>query len=108
MITQQTPKALAQFPSAVPELEHSVEVIQTPFKPVVETAEHSLNVKTIRINSNPKYFEWNSNTGLRPTVETDLHSLKYIKGIIGLYHSNMPSYHTIFLFLLVFEGNNAE
>ena len=42
LITQQTPKALAQFPSAVPELEHSEDAMQTPFKPVVETAEHSL------------------------------------------------------------------
>lgn len=53
-------------------------------------------------------FGWNSNTGLKPTVETALHTLKYIKGIIGLFHSNMPNYHTLFLFLLVFEGNDAE
>ena len=39
---QQTPKELAQFPSAVPADEHSVEVIQTPFNPDVDTAVHSL------------------------------------------------------------------
>ena len=39
---QQTPNALAQFPSAVPEEEHSVEVMQTPLRPEVDTAEHSL------------------------------------------------------------------
>ena len=39
---QQTPKALAQFPSAVPADEHSVEVIQTPFNPAVDVAWHSL------------------------------------------------------------------
>ena len=39
---QQTPKELAQFPSEVPADEHSVEVIQTPFNPDVDTAWHSL------------------------------------------------------------------
>jgi hypothetical protein len=50
LITQQTPKALAQFPSAVPELEHSVEVMQTPFKPAVETAAHASFLKVTMLN----------------------------------------------------------
>ena len=42
LITQQTPKDAAQFPSPVPLEAHSVLVIQTPFRPDVETALHSL------------------------------------------------------------------
>ena len=41
-ITQQTPKDAAQFPSPVPFEAHSVLVIQTPFRPDVERALHSL------------------------------------------------------------------
>ena len=44
---QQTPKELAQFPSADPRDEHSVDVMQTPFRPVVEVAEHSLKYTKI-------------------------------------------------------------
>ena len=47
LITQQTPKDAAQFPSPVPLEAHSVLVIQTPFRPDVERALHSLKHMTI-------------------------------------------------------------
>jgi hypothetical protein len=47
---QQTPKELAQFPSAVPADEHSVEVIQTPFNPDVDTAVHSSFLNVTMLN----------------------------------------------------------
>jgi hypothetical protein len=47
---QQTPNALAQFPSAVPEEEHSVEVMQTPLRPEVDTAEHSSFLNVTMLN----------------------------------------------------------
>ena len=53
---QHTPKELAQLPSAVPELEHSVPVIQTPVRPAVDTAEHSLKNKKIVLKNITKMF----------------------------------------------------